>query len=167
MRTILFDLENVLIQSVGRGNIHPQATDILKQSRKDFDEVGLWTACDVQEVDRCFNEILKEDNLWKYFDRVIMADLNDKNELYFISTKLRNGKKVETKILGRPSDKRWLLKDLTLLGDSNDYVLIDDGKSRRVAEPMNRIVGLEPYSGQKDHNLWLPYKQAVRVSRGL
>ena len=165
MTTILFDLENVLIHSVGRNIVHPDAFNILNQAKKDFGIVGLWTACDVEEVKISFDDILKSHDLWKYFDRIIMMDMTEDWQIYYTDNKIQNGKIVETKMLGQPSKEKSLLKDLNLLGNPEDYVLIDDGKSRGVGKPLNRIVGVKPYCGQKEHSLWPAYREALELSR--
>ncbi len=160
MKTILFDLENVLIHSVGRPRLHPEAKQVLRESQRDFDKVCLWTLADILDI----KEPLERLGLLPYFNRVIGQDMDNKRRVFFTAVELENGKEVKRWQICEPTYGN-LVKNLSFLGNPKDYVLIDDQKFRAVGIPMDRVIGIRPYSGQKEHSLWPAYREALRLSK--
>ncbi len=137
-RIIVFDLENVLIKTNDNPILNPQAEQVLQMARQDFDEVYLWTFSDESKA----RPILERYDLLKYFDKLMY---NESKET-------------------RQSVARGYAKDLSVLGNPTEFVLLDDdAKPPLPCYPRERIVNVEPFNGQEDHDLMKFYKQALEM----
>lgn len=142
-RTIVFDLEGVLIDTVYRGNTHPEAIKVLELARDDFDMVYLWTNADEQQSRSALKllEIEWGFNLYRYFDRIMYHESPETRQAW---------------LLGKP-------KYLAILGNPEDFVLIEDNDSAKiiVGYPNERVIRIPSYYGQECHDLLKQYKRAL------
>lgn len=158
-RTLVTDLEATLITTVYDMMVHPQAAEVLKRAEKDLDSTILWTRA---PMDLTLNA-LKRTGLLPYFDSIIVSEEQNR---WFLDLRLsvirKNGScssELHREYLPLSEHK----KDLTLLGNPNHFVLIDDEPT--YGYPINRVVHIPEFYGQEDHNLHRAYEKALRRFR--
>ncbi|MEK6818484.1 MAG: hypothetical protein AABY10_00965 [Nanoarchaeota archaeon] len=179
-RTIVFDLEGVLITDVEKPVRHPQAESVIRRARSDFENVYLWTAINVQEAYLALLSFCLEE----YFDRVIgnffTHPRQGRRDVFLIPG--------NCKILTELPKSRYR-KDLTILeGRVEDKVLIEDIHTYTEASiskmskwsglsiedvrksikqgtgyPPHRVIKISSFKGQKDHDLNYAYNQALAL----
>ncbi len=138
-KTIVFDLEGVLIVSISEPILHPEAKEVLKKSKKDFYQTYLWTLAN----EKVALPILKDFNLLEYFNKIIY----------------RNSEETQKARLNNR------FKDLTVLGNPENFILIDDILTelgnKKLGYPLERSIHIESFIGQKNHSLLIPYQVAL------
>jgi hypothetical protein len=149
-KNIVFDLEGVIKNFYSTINeLHPQAEEVLKRARNDFDNTYLWSYV---KFDKCF-DFLTEKNVIDYFDFILGPKLEGR-EVYYPVFSVRENKEVKR----LPID---IGKDLSKLGNPKEFVLIDD--LPELGLPENRVIHPLPYVGQPNHSLIIPYEQALKM----
>jgi hypothetical protein len=148
MRNIVFDLENTIIWGTGARVIHPQAQIVLARARQDFTTVNLWSLCQIKDVVSTLAEL----DLFK-FDRIIASEFDDMGSTTIFSY---TGEQ-ET---GKRRTKLAFKKDLRILGNPKEYVLIENKPTYGL--PRERVIEVELFQGQPDHDLLGAYEQALR-----
>jgi hypothetical protein len=152
-KNLVLDLEHVLIRSIEVRVLHPQAEEVLEMSIIDFDHTYLWTFRSLKKG----LDVLKQFSLLKYFDGI-----KGKEKAWY-------GRTYDTLLTSdgkRYHKKRYPLsrkKDLSILGNPQEFVLIEDEPSFGL--PMSRVIEIEPFDGDPDHNLMWPYEQALKKFR--
>ncbi len=154
-KNLVLDLEHVLMIGINWKILHPEAEQVLKRSKKDFDKTYLWTYCKASEG----IDILKEFKLLEYFNGVLGLELSkNPTKIYTTLHKFDDCKNIgreKFEIIKRGD----LSKNLNLLGDPNKYVLIEDKPTN--GKPLERVVEIMPFQAQKDHSLLDAYNQAL------
>lgn len=181
VKTIVWDLEGVLIVRSQEPEVHPDAVEVLERSRQDFDRVYLWTRVEIRRA----YEILRYKGLLKYFDRLVCKK-TEREGLRDYMIGIENGRFSGMAAYLSESEHD---KDLRLLGgDVGDKILIEDvmrftkdqinavcmmqgvdpalfPDDKRVARggyPLERVVHIETYRGDNPHSLVIPYEEALK-----
>lgn len=173
-KTIVWDLEGVLINSVYNTIYHPQAREVIIKSQRDFDFTYLWTRA---SIELAYCTLLGMDYV-QYFDKLIGAS---EEKLKSIIWCIDNGHVTEkTDLLNEDRIK----KDLSRLGNPEDFVIIEDIMRLRETVrrtqlnlpnsfiealpemiksgyPPERAIHIETFTGQTNHSLIDPYNQAL------
>jgi hypothetical protein len=149
-KNIVFDLEHTLIIGINWRVLHPEAKTILAAANKDFDMTYLWTHCFLNKT----VPVMKELGILKYFDGVVgIGNIGDGYSSALIT--FHKGKQTGQRKLPLSSDK-----DLSRLGDPSDFVLIEDMPTYGI--PLDRVVEIFPYQGQRGHSLRAAYDTALK-----
>ena len=140
-KKLVLDKDGVLVSDIG-DKLHPEAMKVLNRAREDFDDIILWTL----SSEFAAEQMVKRHNIDGYF-----------SEVYGRASKVT----VQ-------SWENGYFKDLSVLGDPEEYVLIEDLPRRydtpeirlKRAGPLERVIYIKTFSGQK-HELMPHYEQAL------
>ena len=183
---LVLGLEGVLVTNDILKELHPEAQEILRRARNDFQGTSIWSN---GNLDDCWR-LIGHHGLFGSIDAVIAPVYGE------YSLAHPRGRKVTTyyvtdkkRIPLRESDKAT--KDLTLIGNPNEMVLIDapiivssetihlmwkmakmdirilPPRARKDqifhnGYPPDRVVYIDPYDGEKPHSLTPYYNQALQ-----
>jgi hypothetical protein len=162
-KNIVFDLEHTLILGVNPNFRlkHPEAEEVLRRAKEDFDTVTLWSFAFMTEV----LDVVKEFEWAKYFDGVIACEVITEEEQARLGLKERVNTTLchfkDGQEIGRtryPLDSGT--KELSMLGDPSDYVLIENMPT--YGRPKDRVVETIPFQGTR-RDLIRPYEKALTM----
>lgn len=146
MKTLVTDLEHVLIAGIRQSSVNPHSETMLERARDEFDQTLLWSMCKLKDIEPRIQEL----DWWKYFDGIIGLEYN----LHAIYSG-RLDPSGDYSRLGHA----MRLKDLRLLGEPEDYVILDD--MPLLCRPKQRSIKVFPFVGYNDNRLMHYYQRAI------
>jgi FMN phosphatase YigB (HAD superfamily) len=136
IKKIIFDLDGTLRHG---SQENPDAISVLERAKKDYNEVIMWTLNDK----RLLSSYIEKSELTKYFDTLISLSIPESCDpnIYWA---LYNNRMGQEELIETES----LMKDICLLGNPNDYVMLDDlnaGLTNPLVSPLERVVQVFPF----------------------
>ncbi len=145
-RTLIFDLEGVLISTYLFPIIHPQARAVLERAQHDFARVFCWSTGPARDV----RKVVEQQDWQEYFFAII------------------GGRAFHPVERGVVSPTPWFYvpsasKDLDKLpGRASDYVIIDD--KPHLCFPPDRVIDTPSFYGMNQTNLHAAYDRALALA---